>query len=276
MSKPKCKCAEVECEECPEWIFTLADLIMCMMGLFVILWVLKPGMTTPVTASAAETQADDWFVTVGEIRRGFGWEPDPQSSDPVDKAIIRRRNAGKGAGGETLVPRNGAEGTDPEVTTIRFGPLSTIGGKLVFEPGDAVLSAPAKTALAEIAVHIRGHRNIVLIKGHTATDDLAQGATPQAKMDLSLRRAQAAADHLIGLGVAAEILRVQGCSTFEPVSQRAYTLQQQLLNRRVEVDVTATLVPELQDSNPSAKPASSPQTTRPGPPSIPSTEPTNH
>ena len=32
MSKKACKCAEVECEECPEWIFTLADLIMCMMG----------------------------------------------------------------------------------------------------------------------------------------------------------------------------------------------------------------------------------------------------
>ena len=36
MSKADCKCKEVECEECPEWIFTLADLIMCMMGLFVI------------------------------------------------------------------------------------------------------------------------------------------------------------------------------------------------------------------------------------------------
>ena len=38
----KCDPHEI-CEECPEWIFTLADLIMCMMGLFVILWVLKPG-----------------------------------------------------------------------------------------------------------------------------------------------------------------------------------------------------------------------------------------
>ena len=31
-----------ECEECPEWIFTFADLVMLMMGFFVILWVLKP------------------------------------------------------------------------------------------------------------------------------------------------------------------------------------------------------------------------------------------
>ena len=37
----KCKKGE-ECEECPEWIFTFADLVMLMMGFFVILFVLKP------------------------------------------------------------------------------------------------------------------------------------------------------------------------------------------------------------------------------------------
>ena len=39
-SCPKTKCPEPE--ECPEWIFTFADLVMLMMGFFVILWVLKP------------------------------------------------------------------------------------------------------------------------------------------------------------------------------------------------------------------------------------------
>ena len=42
-SKGACKCKKVECEECPEWIFTFADLVMLMMGFFVILWVLKPA-----------------------------------------------------------------------------------------------------------------------------------------------------------------------------------------------------------------------------------------
>ena len=39
--KPPCKCKKDECEECPEWIFTFADLVMLMMGFFVILWVLE-------------------------------------------------------------------------------------------------------------------------------------------------------------------------------------------------------------------------------------------
>jgi hypothetical protein len=47
--------------------------------------------------------------------------------------------------------------------------------------------------------------------------------------------------------VEPEILRVQGCSTFEPVRQRAYTPESQANNRRVEVEATATLVEDLQD-----------------------------
>jgi outer membrane protein OmpA-like peptidoglycan-associated protein len=102
-------------------------------------------------------------------------------------------------------------------------------------------------ALDSIVTEIRGHRNIVLVKGHASLDDLPETATAQQKMDLSLRRAQAVSDYLTSRGVEPEILRVQGCSTFEPVVQRAYTPESQAVNRRVDVDATATLVPELQD-----------------------------
>ena len=35
MAKAHCKCKPAACEECPEWIFTFADLVMLMMGFFV-------------------------------------------------------------------------------------------------------------------------------------------------------------------------------------------------------------------------------------------------
>ena len=64
-----CKCDPHEiCEECPEWIFTLADLIMCMMGLFVILWVLKPSVESKPTEAGATPQTDQWLETLGEIQ----------------------------------------------------------------------------------------------------------------------------------------------------------------------------------------------------------------
>jgi outer membrane protein OmpA-like peptidoglycan-associated protein len=248
MSKQACKCKEVECEECPEWIFTLADLIMCMMGLFVILWVLKPS-AKPVNPDQQRLLTDNYNEALAEIRGGFGWEPDPQSHDPVDQAMIRRRlrNQGKGEGGKTTVKRQGAEGTDPEVTTVRLGKTATAGGRLLFAVGDATLSKEVKAELDQVVEEIRGHRNVTLVKGHTGADDLPETATGQEKMGLSIRRAQAVADYLIAKGVSPEVLRVQGCSTFEPVVERAYTPDVRAMNRRVEVEATSTIVSELQD-----------------------------
>ena len=260
-----CKCDPHEiCEECPEWIFTLADLIMCMMGLFVILWVLKQeGAKGAADASATQTseqqqQADagkkespDLISAIAAIRGAFGYEPDPHSTDPVDRALILQRmnsgRQGEGNRGINTRPADGAQGTDPDVTTIRLGPQAALGGPVMFEPGSADLTGPARTQLDQIARIIRGHRQVVLVKGHTALDDLPDSATPQQRLDISIRRAQAVADYLVNAGVSPDILRVLGCSTFEPVRTRAYSDDRGALNRRVEVEVTSTLVEQLQD-----------------------------
>jgi outer membrane protein OmpA-like peptidoglycan-associated protein len=249
MAKACKKCDPHElCEECPEWIFTLADLIMCMMGLFVILWVMKPGQEIDKKGGGSE----ELNKVIGAIREAFGYVPDPNSEDPVDIQLLlakleRMRLNGPGEKGKTRYEIKGAEGTDPEVTTIRVGRHSAVGGRLGFEKGECTLTRSAMSELDEIVLQIRGHRNVVMVKGHASLDDFVDAAGPEQKMDLSLRRAQAVADYLTTKGVSPDILRVQGCSTFEPVLQRAYTTQAQAMNRRVEVEVTATLVQELQD-----------------------------
>lgn len=79
MAKKACKCKHAECEECPEWIFTFADLVMLMMGFFVILWVLKPQ---PGKKGESEA-ADDYVVKIAaSIRGGFGYVPSPTSRGP--------------------------------------------------------------------------------------------------------------------------------------------------------------------------------------------------
>jgi outer membrane protein OmpA-like peptidoglycan-associated protein len=247
----KCDPHEI-CEECPEWIFTLADLIMCMMGLFVILWCLKPSpKPTPDIPH-------DWIRVAAAIREAFGYLPDPTSNDPVDVYLLMKKieqmdpMKGKGDGGKTKLPRKSIEGTDPESTTIRPGKVSVEGGKMTFERGAPGLSPELKQALDQVADLIRGHRQIILVKGHTAFDDLPEGATAEQRMDLSLRRAQAAADYLISKRVEADTLRVQGCSTFEPVTRGNPSPEAQATNRRVEVETTATLVGERQDVGKSA------------------------
>lgn len=253
MAKSCKKCDPHEiCEECPEWIFTLADLIMCMMGLFVILWVLKPsGNPNPAAGPVNQQQEQQMIEVIGQIRQAFGYTPDPHSNDPVDIELLMKKidnvRNGPGEKGVMKRPTEGAEGTDKEVTSVRLGKQTVIGGRMGFERGERSLNREVTRQLDQLADQIRGHRNVVLIKGHTSLDDFGEGASPEDKMALSVARAQAAADYLIGKGVEPEILRVQGCSTFEPVAQRVYSPQMQAVNRRVEVEVTSTLVEQLQD-----------------------------
>jgi outer membrane protein OmpA-like peptidoglycan-associated protein len=248
MAKGCKKCDPHElCEECPEWIFTLADLIMCMMGLFVILWVLKPG-----TNAKASPGNEELVKMVAAIREAFGHIPEPSSKDPVDIYMLfqqmqRLKQNGPGEKGKMKTAAEGAEGTDPEVQSIRTGRQSAVGGRVLFGKGTIELDRRSIAELDDITTQIRGHRNIVMVKGHTSLDDFPENATAEQKMDLSLRRAQKVADYLTSKGVSPDILRVQGCSTFEPVQQRAYTTHAQASNRRVEVEVTATLVEQFQD-----------------------------
>jgi flagellar motor protein MotB len=257
MSK-NCKCKHEECEECPEWIFTFADLVMLMMGFFVILWVLKPA---PGKADTPEANAD-WIKLAAKIREAFDYLPDPQSTDPVDQEMLLQKLQqmkplkGPGDGGKTKVERKGAQGDQPEVVTVRKGSQAIVGGRVLFEIGNATLTPDAAKALDQISMLIKGHKNVMLVKGHTSLDDYPEATDAPQHLDLSIRRAKVVADYLVAHGVAPEILRVLGCSTFEPVTQRAYTPELKQQNRRVEVESTTTLVAELQDPAPPASPAS--------------------
>jgi len=254
-----CKCKKAaECEECPEWIFTFADLVMLMMGFFVILWVLKPPASKggPGDSNGAAAAADaHWVEVEAAIRGAFGHIPDPQSKDPVDIEMIYHNLEhvplqGPGSGGKVDREEKLPEGHDDQTTSIRVAKYATEGGKLSFDAGSADLTDLAKQALTDLASVIRGHRNMVVVKGHTSLDDLPASATSDAKMQLSLKRAQAAEAFLISQKVDPALLRVQGCSTYEPIVEHQYTPEALRANRRVEVEATATLVEEFQDKRP--------------------------
>jgi flagellar motor protein MotB len=256
MSKHDCKCKKsAECEECPEWIFTFADLVMLMMGFFVILWVLKPSPNKNLPESAAANE--DWIAVAAAVREAFGYMPDPHSKDPVDLHMLLKKSTtlkGPTPASQAHVEAQGAHGTDQEVQSIREGKRSTIGGRMLFDRGLAELTTDTRNQLDQIITRIRGHFNIVMIKGNSALDDLADGATGTQLMDLSIRRAQAVADYLVSKGVDAQVLRVQGCSTFEPIDDRAYTAEAQAPNRRVEIEVTAALVIDRQGGRSAGSP----------------------
>ena len=265
MAKAHCKCQEEECE-CPEWIFTFADLVMLMMGFFVVLWVLKPAPT----GSNNNPEALDPEV-LAKIRDAFNYVPDPKSKDPVDIYMLLKKlekldpRKNPGDGGKTKLEQHGIVGTDPDVQTVRIGKQYIVGGRLLFEVGKADLTSDTIKQLDQIAAVIRGHRKVVQVKGHTSLDDLPESASAQDRMNLSVRRAQAVADYLTAHGVEPEILRVQGCSTFEPIVQGVYTPDARLANRRVEVQASEILVNELQGTTTTPVTPVEPPASQPGP-----------
>jgi outer membrane protein OmpA-like peptidoglycan-associated protein len=265
MSKHACKCKKsAECEECPEWIFTFADLVMLMMGFFVILWVLKPPAGKQGSSDTENVEAQRvWRQTVGEIRAGFGYEPNPNSKDPVDIQMIEKARGHK-EGAETDRTRETAAGTDKTVQSLRPGSHESVGSRILFDAGAITLTPESSHLLDQIAEKIRGHGVIVLVKGHASLDDLPDGSKPEQRMDLSLRRAQATAEYLMSKGVAPEVLRVQGCSTFEPVKQQAYDATKQIDNRRVEVEWTSELLEDRQDRSTNRTATPNDATTKPG------------
>ena len=253
-------CKKSECEECPEWIFTFADLVMLMMGFFVILWVLKPaanpksGTGDPNAAQTATAQDEHWIDTVAAIRQAFDYNPKPSSTDPIDLRVKARREQSTPAGakdqGRSDVRPTSPVGIDADSTAIRPGRQSIVGGRLLFDRGGTTLSAEGLAQVDQVANLVRGHRNLVSVQGNTALDDLDDAATATDKLALSLRRAEAVAARLTADGVSPDVLRVVGCSTFEPVVAGKYTPESQADNRRVEVFMTGTLVGDVQATRP--------------------------
>jgi outer membrane protein OmpA-like peptidoglycan-associated protein len=261
MAKKCGKCKPTECEECPEWIFTLADLIMCMMGLFVILWVLK------TEGAKSQGNSDDnkaYVKMAAAIRDAFGYIPNPLSTDPVDIMLLQQKlegdrvPRGPGEGSLTQEEKESNEGPDRQVTKIRDGDIESTGTAMLFSSGSAQPTPEMVKQVRNLANKVRGHRQIIVVKGHASLDDLPEGSAQSKLMELSLARAQAIADLLIEEKVAPETVRVQGASVFEPSKQRRYGSDAQAVNRRVEIDVTDQLVEDRQDTGKGRRKAAAP------------------
>ena len=65
---------------------------------------------------------------------------------------------GPGEKGKAELERKGAEGVEDEVTSIRRSKQASVGGRLLFAPGDPQISPDMIQPLNEIAEQIRGHR----------------------------------------------------------------------------------------------------------------------
>ncbi len=116
------------------------------------------------------------------------------------------------------------------------GLVSEIGG-VQFATGTANLNPPARESLARFSGIVAAYPDLRFrIEGHT--DNVGADSM---NMDLSMRRAISVRDYLIGLGVPAVHIEVQGFGPARPVADNAVP-EGRARNRRVEIVISGGML----------------------------------
>ncbi len=239
--KHKCDCPP---PGAPAWMVTYGDMVTLLLCFFVLL----------ITFMDVKQEAE-WNAVIEEIRKAFGMkgggaklptEEDPETSLVERLETIALQQQREPNRSNTDDP--GIEGRDPAVTTVREGMKFIVGGRVTFETGSAELSNTAKRQLDQIAELVRGENNILEVKGHAAAMELSDDKTAGSDLwALSNARAKAVFDHLTSpeVGLNPDRFRLIANADREPLVHRAYSVGEQLPNRRAEVLVSESLISDF-------------------------------
>lgn len=234
-------------EGAPEWLISFADMVMLMMGFFVILFALnnKPSGRSPGGQGQEDKVGNQVKVTdemldfaIG-VREAFNNPVSINSTDPRDAALVRRirQKAGKS---ETMAP--GIKGNDSDVQSIRPSEYYALSGSIPFAEHSAELLTTSQPTITEIAGKVRGVRLIVEVKGHVSSVEAAKG--PEVAMKLSTDRAMAVARALAKEGVAWWQVRLVGSADHDRREAHPSNRTADMTNSRVEVILTDQVVPD--------------------------------
>ena len=220
-------------ESCPMWMISYADLVTLLMSFFVVLYALKQGGPQHQVEVAAA------------IANRFGAETIPDSTDPVQLELMRIRGVLPKNAGMADQKAQAPDGHEPEVQTIRSGKDITSGGTINFEAGAVEIDKASMDTIHKIADILRGHNNVVVVKGHISANEVTMHPDDTDGMALSYRRAVAVTEALTTCGIERSVLRPTACGRFEPLKTQVYDDKAQRENRRVEVFTTDNMQSEF-------------------------------
>ncbi|MFM7261188.1 MAG: flagellar motor protein MotB [bacterium] len=228
-----------EHEGAPEWLISFADMVMLMMGFFVILFALNAqpkggnagGGGEQSEGVANEPDMIDFAIAV---RRAFHNDVDLSSTDPKDQLLIQRilSERYKGAGESK---DEGTKGADRNVQSVRPSDHYGQGTSVVFTPKSAALSDEALQALDDLARRFKGQSTVIEVRGHVGVAE--NYGSPEDAMTLSIDRALAAAKRLAAGGIEWWRLRVEAAGSGERVEAAPMSAEADARNARVEIRV---------------------------------------
>jgi len=162
-----------------------------------------------------------------------------QAESERDQALARAKSADEGRDlSDKLaaeVRRLQAQVAEMQAAETERGWILTLGGDLLFDPGNATIKPGGRRALANLARVMREHpERKIVVEGFT--DDRGSAAANQR---LSERRAQAVRETLVKEGIDAERIDARGLGATYPVASNSDRGGRQL-NRRVEILIGET------------------------------------
>jgi flagellar motor protein MotB len=246
-----------EHEGAPEWLISFADMVMLMMGFFVILFAMnvQPKGGNPGgggEASEGVAQELNMIDLAIAVRRAFNNEIDLESTDPKDKPLIERiRQLEKSGAGTSR--DEGTEGKDRNVQSVRPGDRFGRGAGIQFSSGSASLTGAAEKRIDMVAKQVDGQTAIIEVYGHVGAGEIV--GNPERAMELSLDRAMAVAKRLVAGGVDFWRIRIKGAGDGDRVEPFPTNSASDLANQRVEIRILDEAAPSRERTRPVASPA---------------------
>ncbi len=211
-------------EGAPLWMVTYGDMMTLLLCFFVFLF------------SIAEVREDKLKAALGAMRAHLGLSPAHASLLQVHTSTSFTKRTTPAA------YKEGMPGEHIEVTTVEEGQKIIVGGKVLFEEGQAMLRPQARGLMASAADLIRGHLNRIEIRGHCAKDEVGAGSAFEDPEELSWRRSREVARFLIEEAKIDPFrVRMAGCSFVEPAAPNLFP-DEASRNRRVEIIVSEEYV----------------------------------
>lgn len=218
----------------PEWLISFADMVMLIMGFFVILFALNVqpkggeagGGGDQAEGVATQPQELDPAL-VEAIRRAFHSPLNP--SDPRDADVLRAlRQQGEGEASQV-----GAAGDEKLVRSPRDIEYYGGGIDVPFDFRATEISGEWQDVIHTFAEQHDGHRYVLEIRGHASQPEAFN--RPQAGVDLGWERAKGVYQGLLEAGISPDRLRVVSAGVSEPRSTRMDVASQAEDDQRVEI-----------------------------------------
>lgn len=240
-------------ESAPLWIVSFCDLVTLLMSFFVILACANPKESGVGSDPGLEEIA-------AAVRAAFS-DMSPEALDKIKpttkfedllnqlKALARQRDPNRKGDSK----EEGLYGDQFRVRRIRDGMEITMGGPVFFEPFSAQVNATALTAIQEIGKMLKGHRNMIEVRGHAGDEPRPADWKFTDAVELSYQRAKNVADELIKLGANPKAIRITAAGPNEPVARGPDQAAKLGENRRVEILIRESLIDDY-SKQPATKP----------------------